>query len=268
MISDADLFTARILVVDDKPANVRLLEQMLGAAGYLAVSSTCDSQQVCRLHRENCYDLILLDLMMPGMDGFDVLEALAAMGPEAYVPVLVVTAQPAHKLRALQAGARDFVGKPFDLVEMTARIRNLLEVRLLHRQVTLNNERLERLVQERTAELKASEERFQRFTELSSDWYWEQDAGGRHTRVSGPALEMLGLGEGEDQGLQWNEKERAALRDNIAARRPFLDLICSRVDLDGSQRFFQVSGEPFFGQSGTYAGYRGIGMDVTERMRR
>jgi PAS domain-containing protein len=150
----------------------------------------------------------------------------------------------------------------------------MLEVRLLYRQIANHNLLLEQTVRERTAELRVSEERFHRLTELSSDWYWEQDAGGQFTELSGPALEMLGIrGDGspapanpEVPGPHWNEPGRASLDANIAARKPFLDLICSRTNVDGSQQFFQVSGEPIFSQTGRYTGYRGIGMDVTERL--
>ena len=81
---------------------------------------------------ENRYSLILLDLQMPGMDGFQVMEGLKEIEEDGYLPVLVITAQPAHKLRALEAGAKDFVSKPFDLAELRARVHNILEVRLLH----------------------------------------------------------------------------------------------------------------------------------------
>jgi CheY-like chemotaxis protein len=132
MIGAAEILNAPILIVDDQEANVTLLERMLEGAGYTAVSSTRDPQQVCELHRRNQYAVILLDLQMPGLDGFQVIERLHAIAPDDYVPVLVITAQPGHKLRALQAGARDFVSKPFDLAEVLMRVRNMLEVRLLH----------------------------------------------------------------------------------------------------------------------------------------
>jgi PAS domain S-box-containing protein len=273
MISASDILNAKILIVDDLEANVRVLERMLGNAGHASISSTMNPLEVCELHRNNRYDLILLDLMMPGMDGFAVLEGLKAIETDGYVPVLVITAQPEHKLRALQAGAKDFVSKPFDLLEVKTRIHNLLEVRLLYKALADHNRLLEQTVLDRTAELRESEERFHRLTELSSDWYWEQDASGRLTRVSGPALEMLGIrGDGSldpvgaGQGVRWNEDERAALEANIAARRPFLDFVYSRINPDGSRQHFQVSGEPIFGPSGSYTGYRGIGMDVTGRM--
>ena len=128
----ADILSADILVVDDKEANVRLLEGMLRVAGYTCVASTFDPRQVCELYRQHRYSLILLDLQMPGFDGFQVMEGLKEIEGDGYLPVIVVTAQPGHKLRALEAGAKDFVSKPFDLAELRARVHNVLEVRLLH----------------------------------------------------------------------------------------------------------------------------------------
>lgn len=133
MISTNDILHGKILIVDDQAPNVALLEQLLKGAGYLAISSTTDASAVSQLHLLNHYDLILLDLNMPGMDGFQVMENLKQIEPD-YLPVLVVTAQPEHKVRALKAGARDFVSKPFDLTEVLARVHNMLEVRLLHRE--------------------------------------------------------------------------------------------------------------------------------------
>src|ERR1700689_3831242 len=115
MVTSADILNADILVVDDKDANVRLVEGMLRVAGYTSVDSITDPSKVCELHRRNCYDLILLDLQMPGMDGFQVMEGLKTIEADDYLPVLVITAQPGHKLRALEAGAKDFVSKPFDM---------------------------------------------------------------------------------------------------------------------------------------------------------
>jgi DNA-binding response OmpR family regulator len=129
MVSPADILNARILVVDDQEANVRLLEGMLRIAGYASIESTTDPNEVCELHRKNHYALILLDLQMPGIDGFQVMEGLKEIEEHDYPPVLVITAQPDHKLRALEAGAKDFVSKPFDLAELRARVRNILEVR-------------------------------------------------------------------------------------------------------------------------------------------
>ena len=189
----SDILGASVLIVDDQEANVSLLEQLLRGAGYTSVTSTTNSREVCALHRKNAYDLILLDLQMPGMDGFEVMEGLKTNDVDGYLPVLVITAQPGHKVRALQAGARDFVSKPFDLVEVTTRIRNMLEVRLLYRRLEGYSRELEQTVRERTAELRESEARYRSLTELASDWYWEQDENGHFTKVSGPVLEMLGI---------------------------------------------------------------------------
>ena len=133
MITSAEIHRAKILVVDDQRPNVLLLEHTLHGDGYSSVASTLNPQEVCRLHSENRYDLILLDLAMPGMDGFQVMEGLKEIEEDGYLPVLVVTAQPQHKLRALKAGAKDFVSKPLDLAEVLTRVYNMLEVRLQNR---------------------------------------------------------------------------------------------------------------------------------------
>ena len=130
-VSAAQILNAHILVVDDVEANVVLLERLLLDAGYTSVSSTRNPHEVCELQRRHRFSLILLDLQMPGMDGFQVLEALKDVEDD-YLPVLVITALPMHKLRALQHGAKDFISKPFDVPEMLIRVRNMLEVRLLH----------------------------------------------------------------------------------------------------------------------------------------
>ncbi len=264
------ILAANILIVDDKEANIRLLEQVLRLAGYSQVSSTLQPQEVAALHREHSYDLILLDLQMPGMDGFAVMEGLQRAGADAYLPVIVLTAEPGHKLRALQAGAKDFISKPFDLVEVKTRIHNMLEVRLLHKQLGRHNHQLEQLVKERTAALVESEERFRNLTRLASDWYWEQNETGSFTQVSGPVLEMLGirvtgfLGQNTDNARTgWNETEREQLRQKILARELFIDFRFGRVNPDGSRQHFRVSGEPMFDKSMRYIGYRGIGAELS-----
>ncbi|MHB8248280.1 MAG: putative bifunctional diguanylate cyclase/phosphodiesterase [Acidithiobacillus sp.] len=148
MLSAADIFNANILIVDDKEANVLLLERMLRGAGYTSIASTTAPHAVYELYRKNRYDLILLDLQMPDMDGFRVMEGLKEIELDGYLPVLVITAQPEHRLRALQAGAKDFISKPFDLPEVLTRIHNMLEVRLLHRESKRHNLVLEQTVRE------------------------------------------------------------------------------------------------------------------------
>ncbi|RJX34098.1 MAG: response regulator [Oxalobacter sp.] len=275
MFDVTEVFNARILIVDDQDVNIKLLKKMLHNAGYQNVTSTQNPRDVCPMHLANPFDLILLDLQMPHMDGFEVLEALKKNETSGYLPVLVITAQPGHKLRALQSGAKDFVSKPFDLVEVETRIRNMLEVRLLYQKLGNHNKILEQAVQERTAELLASEARFKSFTELSTDWYWEQDEHGKFTKISGPVFEMLGVEVDDilnilstDVGERWNATERAQLSANLSARRPFIDFVYSRSNDDGTTQYLQVSGEPIFDSSSRFIGYRGVGSDITERMRK
>jgi PAS domain S-box-containing protein len=270
-----DTQEAKILVVDDQEANVALLEGALRQAGYTHVTSTTQAQEVCALHRKNRYDLILLDLQMPGMDGFAVMEGLKTNDSDPYLPVLVITAQPGHKLRALQSGARDFISKPFDLLEVTTRIRNMLEVRLLYRRLQEYSQQLEAAVEERTAELRESEARYRALTELASDWYWEQDENGNFTKVFGPVLEMLGirvdtLAGASPQGIPmapdgWNQAEHAALQAAVEAREPFINYVFTRVNANGSRQSFQVSGEPMFGTGCKFLGYRGIGVEIRDK---
>ncbi len=132
MMSSSDILHAKLLIVDDQEANILLLERLLRRAGYVSITATLNPAEVCELHRKHRYDLILLDLKMPGMDGFHVMEGLKEIETDGYLPVLAVTAHPAYKLRALQGGAQDFVSRPFDLAEVLTRVHNMLEVRLLH----------------------------------------------------------------------------------------------------------------------------------------
>ena len=126
-----DIHGARILIVDDNPTNVLLLERMLGQAGYARVISTTDPTTVSALYAAERFDLILLDLMMPEMDGFQVMEQLRESADDDYLPVLVLTARidGDARMRALDLGAKDFITKPFQNAEVLLRIRNMLEVR-------------------------------------------------------------------------------------------------------------------------------------------
>src|SRR5450830_2031716 len=145
MISSSDILHGKVLIVDDQEANVILLERMLRGAGYVSITSTMNPAEVCELHLKNRYDLILLDLQMHGMDGFQVMESLKEIETGGYLPVLVITAQPDHKQRALKAGAKDFISKPFHLDEVLMRVHNMLEARLLHEAARNHGKMLESL---------------------------------------------------------------------------------------------------------------------------
>ena len=197
------MWSAKILVVDDLAANVQLLVRMLGSAGYSAVTSTMDSRAVCALHRANDYDLILLDLLMPGLDGFEVMAGLAELTSDSYLPVLVVTAQPDHKLRALRAGARDFISKPFELAEVLARVHNLLEVRLMHKQLSAHAAVLELRVRE-TMAANAENARLARYNQIVLDsigqGFFGVDRRGAFTFLNATACRFLGLDPDEARG--------------------------------------------------------------------
>ena len=183
--------SASILVVDDIDADARLIEAMLAGSGYTAVASTSDPRQVAELHRRNRYDLIVLDLMMPGMDGFQVLEELKKVEPTGFLPVLVVTAEPEHMARALGAGARDFISKPVRMAELLARVHNLLEVRLLLSQVRGNGRKLQQMLQQSTDELRKSEELFRLFATHIPEALWIRGVEDRLFRYINPAWEVL-----------------------------------------------------------------------------
>jgi len=143
MITLKDILKARILIVDTQPEGITELEAMMHDAGYTAVSSTPNPQEVCELHRDNRYSLVLLDLQMPGMDAVLVMDGLKALEADCHLPVLAIVSQPGQKLRALKAGAKDFVSKPYDRTDLLMRVHHLLEIRLLCLETLLQKEQAE-----------------------------------------------------------------------------------------------------------------------------
>ena len=151
--------SARFLIVDDEETNLRVLEAMLQRAGYSEVTSTADSRQVVSLYSALRPDIVLLDLMMPHMDGYELMEELRKEESEdAYLPIVVLTSDTTRQSRerALSLGANDFLTKPFDQQEVLLRIRNLLETRLLYLRLQEQQSILEQKVQERTRDLQQS----------------------------------------------------------------------------------------------------------------
>jgi putative two-component system response regulator len=197
MTNPSDFLNASILIVDDQDINIQLLKRILTAAGYTSVTSTMNSLEVCELHRRHHYDLILLDLQMSCMDGFQVMDGLKEIEPDDYLPVLVISAHPDHKLRALQAGAKDFISMPFELAEVLARVHNMLEVRLLHNELHIFNDVLEQKLRENTAYLKDSYLETI-FTMLRAAEYKDEYTGAHLQRISHYCRELsskLGLDE-------------------------------------------------------------------------
>jgi len=213
MVGPSDILNASVLIVDDQDDNVLLLKRILGGAGYTSVASTKDPLEVCELHRTHRYDLILLDLQMPGLDGFQVMEGLKKIDTDGYLPVLVITAEPGHKLRALEAGAKDFISKPFDPAEVLARVYNMLEVRLLHVETENYSKSLERMVQE----VEASHEQIRRQRDEVKRLYDEIVAEQKRSlELSAQPGAMVGVEKEERLATPW-------LR-SLRLRHPWLQL--------------------------------------------
>ena len=192
---DEELLTARILVVDDQPVNVKLLEKILGTAGYSNVVSTTDSREAASLFQQSPTDLVLLDLNMPHKDGFEVLAEIRALEKD-YPPVIVLTAlkDVDSRVQALESGARDFISKPFDRVELLSRMHNMLEVRLLHKAVQNQNVILEKKVRERTQELE--ETRMEIIRRLGRAAEYRDNETGLHIIRMSKFSQVLGLAAG------------------------------------------------------------------------
>lgn len=202
------LHARRILVVDDEASNVSALLRLLARSGYASVEGITDPRETLARVEAFHPDLLLLDLRMPHMDGFEVLESLRGVVPEdEYLPVLVLTGDlsPEVRERALSAGARDFITKPFDLTEVLLRIKNLLEARVLHLALRETNRTLEDRVQERTREL--AEAQLEILERLARAAEYRDDLTGRHAQRVGLLASLLarelGCPEDEVQLLRW-----------------------------------------------------------------
>jgi len=183
-----------ILAVDDEPTNLLLLKRILERAGYARVHTTTDAARVTRMFAEIQPDLVLLDLHMPSIDGFALMEQLAPLaGGRGGVPFLVLTADATEsvKRRALASGARDFLTKPFSQAELLLRVRNLLEVQLLHRRLRAQNENLEQQVAERTRDLELA--RLEILSRLALAAEYRDDDTQQHAWRIGQACALLAL---------------------------------------------------------------------------
>lgn len=195
LASEQGIKAATILVVDDQPVNVKLLEKVLLAEGYPNVISTTDSREAVNLFQAHNCDLVLLDLNMPHIDGYGVMQELQRIS-EDYPPVLVLTALKDRdsRVRALEGGARDFVSKPFDRVELLSRIRNMLEVRMLNKAMKQQNQRLEEKVYERTREL--DETRLEIIRRLGRAAEYRDNETGLHIIRMSQYSQIIGMADG------------------------------------------------------------------------
>jgi putative two-component system response regulator len=206
-VLDDSIRRARILIVDDEAPNIQLLRRILEPAGYTTIEETRDPTTVHHLLREFRPDLVLLDLLMPGMNGHEVLDVVREATPEdEYLPVLVLTSDNTRdaKRRALSGGAKDYVTKPLSPSEVRSRVRNLLETRVLYQQVRAQNVDLERRVQERTSELEDA--RLQTLQRLARAAEYRDDVTGHHTRRVGHAAARIA------EALGWSSDEVEMMR--------------------------------------------------------
>jgi PAS domain S-box-containing protein len=231
MLDSTEILDARILIVDDQPSNIKLLKVILESGGYTCVTSTTDPREVCTLHREKGYDLILLDLLMPDMYGFQVIEGLKEIEGEADLPVLVISAQPDYKMRAMQAGAKEFIAKPFNRAEVLTQVREMLHARLSSSSTNEGNT-LEHAFQERSATLRHSEALFRQVAACLPDALWIREVNGDLIRYVNPAWEAI-TGQRLSAGDR-SEKLFAAIHpeDLQYVRRETGDLRSGGVDLE------------------------------------
>ena len=197
----------RLLIIDDEPANVAVIESILRKNGFSNYTSTTNPYQALQLFSELQPDLLILDLMMPGMDGFQVMESLKSLiRPNTYFPILVLTADAMRdtKRRALGSGATDFLTKPVDAVEVILRIKTLLQTRWLHEQLREQNKILEEMVMQRTAELEEARVEILERLALASEF--RDDETRQHTQRVG---EMAGL---LARAIGWNDKDVELIR--------------------------------------------------------
>jgi putative two-component system response regulator len=222
---------SKILIVDDEPANVALLEDILEEQGYTYFRSTTDSRKTLTMYEEMRPDLVLLDLNMPHLDGFQVMEQLRELEQDSYAPILVLTAQSDRntRIKSLEAGARDFLGKPFDLIEVKQRISNMLEIRLLHNHTRDQNRLLELKVKERTYELE--ETRREAILRLGRAAEYRDNETGMHvirmSRLSALLAKEIGLSEQECQLIlqasPMHDVGKIGIPDNILLKPGKLD---------------------------------------------
>ncbi|MFK5913954.1 MAG: response regulator [Woeseiaceae bacterium] len=200
MLDEKTIKEAKILVVDDQPANVTLIEKMLDIGGYINVISTTDPTQVESLYLEQGSDLVMLDLNMPVMDGYQVIEKIREVDPD-YPPIIVLTAQSDResRIKALDMGARDFLAKPFDRVELMTRIRNMLEVRIMTKAMKNQNQILDEMVKERTQEL--NDTRLEVIRRLGRAAEYRDDLTGFHIVRMSQYSQILALATGMEARL-------------------------------------------------------------------
>ncbi|MGF1615229.1 MAG: EAL domain-containing protein [Gammaproteobacteria bacterium] len=293
-----DAVGARILVVDDRPTNRAVLKAVLRPPLY-HVSEASGGRQALELVANNVFDLIILDLLMPDLNGLEVLRAVRKDHSASSLPIIMVTVKDEGSgvVEALESGANDYISRPIDFPVLFARIQAQLSRKRMEDALRDAHEDLERRIEARTAELvhinqtlkaeinerkraedalRASEERFRDFAETGADWFWEMGSDLRFTYLAGRYFETLGLEVSEVLGRTRAEVHAGWIADteawedhcrNLQARCAFSDLEFTWVRPDGKEKVLRISGKPVFHPDGTFLGYRGADRDITETHR-
>jgi PAS domain-containing protein len=266
MVSFSEILDSRVVIVGDKPTKTRLLKETLACAGYKHVSALRDHRAVSKLHLVTPIDLVVVQADEPGPATVEVVDSLQQVEAAVPMPFLLVASPLAKDVVGLPLAVKDVITLPMGRAEVALRVRNLLELRLLDNKLRQTLQEMEQTIFQRTAELQAQAASYRYLTELASDWFWEQDVSGRFVKASGPVLEMFGLTPDLQANATWNQSERETLRGRISSNEAFLDLPVSRIDDNGLQRTYLVSGEPIFNRRCELTGYRGVGLERRESL--
>jgi len=268
----SSILNARILIVDDQESNIALLKLMLGGAGFTALASTTNSTEVCDLHRKHRYDLILLDLLMPGMYGFQVIEGIKEIETDDDLPVLVISAEPDYKMRAMQAGAKAFITKPLNRAEVLTQVHAMLQARLARQATHADRTSEEQAVHERSARLRESEELFRQFATFLPDALWIREVKGDLIHYANPAWEKVtgqGLAAGDlpdnaFASIHPDDLQRV-LRETARLPHGGVDLECRIMRPDAIVGWVHLRTFPIRDSKLQITQIAGIMEDITER---
>jgi diguanylate cyclase (GGDEF)-like protein/PAS domain S-box-containing protein len=286
---------ARILIVDDRPTNRAVLKAVLRPPLY-QVTEAAGGQKALELVADHSFDIVILDLLMPDVNGLEVLKSIRKTQSESALPIIMVTVKEERSgiVEALESGANDYISRPIDFPVLFARIQAQLARKRMEDALRDAQEDLERRIEARTAELvntnrtlkveiserkrvenalRASEERFKDFAQTGADWFWEMGPDLRFTYLAGQYSEALGLERSKVLGRTRAEVHAGWIVDaaawdnhqqNLQRRHAFSDFEFTWVRPDGKEKVLRISGKPIFGANGTFQGYRGADRDITE----
>ena len=271
---DQLLHGSKILIIDDDPRGIEILRRVLGAEGYAQTMGVTDPREAIDKFRSYVPDLIILDLIMPALSGLKVLKELRSEGPAgSSVPVLIVTGDPSVDAprEALEAGANDFIRKPYDRSEIVLRVRNLLTTRLLHLEIQKQNELLEARVEERTRQLSLAQEHWEKSFDAIPDHVAILDLSGKIVRANRAMRARFEPIHGNLIGLDYRLCYCGTATPDpqppCAAVLAGSGSVSFEGPLPALEGWFAVSSHPIFDQAGRLLGAVSAVRDITKRKR-